>query len=193
MVSTPSGDITTLLVRWADGDRASLEKLVPLVYHELHRLAGLYMRGERSGHPLQTTALVHEAYLRLHKAPGIPWQSRRHFYAVAARCMRQILVDFARARRQRKRDGGVRVELDETLALTASRSVEIVTLDDALTTLASLDQRQSRIVELRFFGGLTEKEIADVLHVSPRTVSSQWRMARSWLLRELSRDAADDA
>jgi len=156
------------------------------VYQELHRLAGIYMRGERSGHPLQTTALVNEAYLRLHKVEGIRWRNRTHFYAVAARAMRRVLVDFARARHQQKRDGGQRIELDEALTIREERSDAVIALDDALTILATLDQRQSQIVELRFFGGLTEREIAEVLHVSPRTVSGEWRLARSWLLRELN-------
>jgi RNA polymerase sigma factor (TIGR02999 family) len=179
-------DLTTLLALWNEGDRTALERLVPLVYEELHRIAGMYMRGERAGHPLQTTALVHEAYLRLEKTDGIRWQNRAHFYAVAARAMRHILIDFARARRQQKRNGGRQVDLDEALTIAAERSEDFIAIDDALTTLAKLDRRQSQIVELRFFGGLTEQAIADVLQVSPRTVSTEWRLARSWLLRELS-------
>ena len=192
MTSPPDG-ITRLLARWSDGDGTALEKLVPLVYQELHRLAGRYMRGERPGHPLQTTALVNEAYLRLRHADGVRWQNRRHFYAVAARAMRRVLVDFARARRQQKRDGGHRVELDEAMTVSAECGADVIALDDALTTLETLDQRQSQIVELRFFGGLTELEIAGLLDVSPRTVYGEWRLARSWLLRELSRDDARDA
>ena len=178
-------EITTLLARWNEGDCTALERLVPLVYQELHRLAGVYMRGERAGHPLQTTALVNEAYLRLQSAAGVRWQNRAHFYAVAARAMRHILIDFARARQQRKRDGGRQVDLNEALTVAAERCFDFIALDDALTTLAKLDPRQSQIVELRFFGGLTEQAIAEVLQVSPRTVSSEWRQARSWLLREL--------
>ena len=187
-----SHEITTLLALWNDGDRTALERLAPIVYQELHRLAGIYMRSERSDHPLQTTALVNEAYLRLHKTKGVRWQNRAHFYAVAARAMRNILVDVARARQQQKRDGGLRVELCEALTVGAERSADVIALDDALMTLAKLDQRQCQIVELRFFGGLTELEIAEALHVSPRTVSGEWRVARSWLLRELRRDDADD-
>jgi RNA polymerase sigma factor (TIGR02999 family) len=182
-----------LLASWTSGDQTAFEELVPLVYEELHRLAGRYMRGERPDHPLQTTALVNEAYLRLQRAEGIQWQNRGHFFAVAARAMRRVLVDFARARRQQKSDGGRQIDLDEALNVRDNRSAEVIALDDALSTLAQLDERQSRIVELRFFGGLTEIEIAEVLNVSPRTVSGEWRLARSWLLRELSRGDAGDA
>jgi RNA polymerase sigma factor (TIGR02999 family) len=151
------------------------------------------MGAERSGHLLQTTALVNEAYLRLHDTDRIHWQDRNHFYAVAARAMRRVLVDCARARKQHKRNGGRQVSLDEALTIGSDRSADIVALDDALTTLAQLDRRQSQIVELRFFGGLTEPQIAGVLGISPRTVSSEWRLARSWLLRALNGDDARDA
>lgn len=191
-MASSSDDITGWLARWNNGDETALEKLAPLVYQELHRLASRYMCGERSGHLLQTTALVNEAYLRLHETNRIHWQDRNHFYAVAARAMRRVLVDFARARNQHKRNGGRQVSLDEALAIGGDRSADIVALDDALTTLAKVHQRQSQIVELRFFGGLTEPHIARVLGVSPRTVSSDWRMARSWLLRELNGDDARD-
>jgi RNA polymerase sigma factor (TIGR02999 family) len=186
-VTLLSHEITTLLALWNQGDRTALERLVPLVYQELHRLAGMHMRGERPGHPLQTTALVNEAYLRLQKADGVRWQNRAHFYAVAARAMRHILIDFARAQHQQKRDGGRQVDVDQALTIATERCVDFIALDDALTALAKLDHRQSQIVELRFFGGLTELAIAEVLQVSPRTVSSDWRLARSWLLRELNR------
>jgi RNA polymerase sigma factor (TIGR02999 family) len=192
-VASSSDGITGWLARWKDGDETAFEKLVPLVYQELHRLASRYMRGERSGHLLQTTALVNEAYLRLHDTDRIHWQDRNHFYAVAARAMRRVLVDFARAHKQHKRNGGRQVSLDEALTIGSDRSADIVALDDALTTLAKVHQRQSQIVELRFFGGLTEPHIARVLAVSPRTVSSDWQMARAWLLRELNRDDAGDA
>jgi RNA polymerase sigma-70 factor, ECF subfamily len=191
-VASSSDGITGWLARWNDGDETAFEKLVPLVYQELHRLASRHMRGERSGHLLQTTALVNEAYLRLHKTDRMHWQDRNHFYAVAARAMRRVLVDFARARKQHKRNGGRQVSLDEALTVGSDRSADIVALDDALTTLAKVHQRQSQIVELRFFGGLTEPHIARVLGVSPRTVSSDWRMARSWLLRQLNGDDARD-
>jgi RNA polymerase sigma factor (TIGR02999 family) len=186
-------DITGWLARWNDGDETALERLVPLVYQELHRLASRYMRGERAGHLLQTTALVNEAYLRLHDTNRILCQDRNHFYAVAARAMRRVLVDFARARKQHKRNGGRQVSLDEALTIDRDRSAVVVALDDALTTLTTLDRRQSQIVELRFFGGLTEPHIARVLGISPRTVSSEWRLARSWLLRELNGDDARGA
>jgi RNA polymerase sigma factor (TIGR02999 family) len=192
-VASSSDDITGWLARWRDGDETALERLVPLVYQELHRLASRYMRGERSGHLLQTTALVNEAYLRLHETNRIEWQDRNHFYATAARAMRRVLVDFARARKQHKRNGGCQVSLDEALTIDGDRSADVVALDDALTTLAKLDRRQSQIVELRFFGGLTEPHIARVLGISPRTVSSEWRLARSWLLRELNRADTRDA
>jgi RNA polymerase sigma-70 factor, ECF subfamily len=191
-VASSSDGVTGWLARWNDGDETAFEKLVPLVYQELHRLASRYMRGERSGHLLQTTALVNEAYLRLRDTDRIHWQDRNHFYAVAARAMRRVLVDFARARKQHKRNGGRQVSLDEALTIGSDRSADIVALDDALKTLAKVHQRQSQIVELRFFGGLTEPHIARVLGVSPRTVSSDWRMARSWLLRELNGDDARD-
>ena len=192
-MASSSDDITGWLARWQGGDETALEKLVPLIYQELHRLASRYMRSERSGHLLQTTALVNEAYLRLHETNRMHFQDRNHFYAIAARAMRRVLVDFARARKQHKRNGGRQVSLDEALTIGNDRSADIVALDDALTTLAKLDRRQSEIVELRFFGGLTETRIARVLGVSARTVSSEWRMARSWLLRELNGDDARDA
>jgi RNA polymerase sigma factor (TIGR02999 family) len=192
-VASSSDDITGWLARWNEGDETALEGLVPLVYQELHRVASRYMRGERPGHQLQTTALVNEAYLRLHETNRMRWQDRNHFYAVAARAMRRVLVDFARARRQHKRNGGRQVSFGEALTIGDDRSADVVALDDALTTLARLDRRQSQIVELRFFGGLTERNIARVLGVSPRTVSSEWRLARSWLLRELNGDDARDA
>ncbi|MCI0389306.1 MAG: sigma-70 family RNA polymerase sigma factor [Acidobacteria bacterium] len=181
-------EITNLLLAWGDGDRCALEKLTPLVYQELHRLAQCYLRGERAGHTLQTTALVHEAYLRLIDVNRVRWESRTHFFAISAQLMRQILVDFARSRRSLKHGGGAQqVALDEALTIAPERGAELVAIDDALTALAKLDQRQSKVVELRFFGGLTEAEIAEVLQVSPRTVSSDWSLARSWLLREMSK------
>jgi RNA polymerase sigma-70 factor (ECF subfamily) len=168
--------------------------LTPLVYRELHRLAQVYMRGERVGHALQTTALVNEAYLRLIETECQSWQNRAHFYAAAAKLMRHILVDFARSRDRIKRGGGLeQVSLDEALTITADYTAEFLNLDEALTTLSKLDERQSQVVELRFFAGLTEAEIAEVLKVSERTVQSDWRQARSWLLRELRREKRDDA
>jgi len=193
MSTPPTHEITQWLVGWSDGDPSALEKLTPLVYRELHRLAQAYMRGERPGHTLQTTALVNEAYVRLIDADRMGWQNRAHFYGVAAKLMRHILVDFARSRDQVKRGGGVEpLPLDEAWTITTDRTAELVNLDDALTALEKLDARQSRIVELRFFGGLTEPEIAEVLKVSPRTVNSDWSLARAWLLRELGQSARDD-
>jgi len=197
MVSGPlTHEITQWLAGWSNGDRSALEKLTPLVYRELHRLAQAYMRGERPGHSLQTTALVNEAYLRLIDIQQMDWRNRAHFYAVAAQLMRHILVDFARSRNQQKRGGGwEEVSLDQVVTIHSDGSADLadlLDLDEALTSLAKLDERQSRIVEMRFFGGLTETEIAEVLHVSPRTVQSDWNLARSWLLRELSRDKRDD-
>jgi RNA polymerase sigma factor (TIGR02999 family) len=194
-VSTPSThEITEWLTNWNKGDRLALEKLTPLVYHELHRLAQTYMRGERSGHTLQTTALVNEAYVRLIDTTRMNWQNRAHFYAVAAKLMRHILVDFARSRSNLKRGGDApQVSLDEALTVSEKRSNEVVELDHALSALAELDERQSQVVELRFFGGMTEAEIAEVLQVSPRTVSNDWSLARAWLLRELSKNKSDDA
>jgi RNA polymerase sigma-70 factor (ECF subfamily) len=188
-VSTPlQQEITQWLLSWRNGDHTALDKLTPLVYQELHRLAKAYMRGERAGHTLQTTALVNEAYLRLIGSDGMDWQNRAHFYAVAAKLMRHILVDFARSRDQLKRGGDwEQVSLDEALTIPMDRTAALLELDEALTALAKLDERQSRVVELRFFGGLTEPEIAEVLQVSPRTVNADWSMARSWLLSELSR------
>ena len=187
-------EITQWLTDWSNGDRSALEKLTPVVYRELHRLAQAYMRGERVGHTLQTTALVNEAYLRLIEPECQSWQNRAHFYAAAAKLMRHILVDFARSRDRIKRGGGLeQVSLDETLTITADHTAELLDLDEALTTLSKLDERQSRVVELRFFAGLTEEGIAEVLNVSQRTVQSDWRQARSWLLHELSREKRDDA
>jgi RNA polymerase sigma-70 factor, ECF subfamily len=194
MSDPPTHEITQWLTDWSNGDRSALEKLTPQVYRELHRLAQAYMRGERVGHALQTTALVNEAYLRLIEAERQDFQNRAHFYAVAAKLMRHILVDFARSRDRIKRGGAVeQVSLDEALTITADHSAELLELDEALTTLSKLDERQSQVVELRFFGGLTEPEIAEVLKVSERTIQSDWRLARSWLLRELSGEKRDDA
>jgi RNA polymerase sigma factor (TIGR02999 family) len=187
-VSEPgSADVTSLLVAWSEGDEAALARLVPLVYAELHRLAHQYMRAERPGHTLQTTALVHEAYLRLVDTNRIRWESRAQFLGVAAQAMRRILVDTARARGAHKRgDRAPHVPLDTVAIPAPERDASLVALDAALTTLAAVDERKSRVVELRYFGGLTEAETAAVLHVSPATVERDWRVAKAWLLRELS-------
>ncbi len=182
--------ISQLLQRWSQGDRAALDELLPLVYDELHRIAHRYLAQQAPGHTLQTTALLHEAYLRLVGQDGKHWENRAHFFGVAAQAMRHILVDYARAQGREKRGGGAqRISLDDGLAMGAEQSREITALHDALTELAKLDARQSRIVELRFFGGLTEPEIATLLQVSPRTVSSDWRLARAWLLRQIDQTA----
>lgn len=192
MAFTAPQEITALLRAWNGGDAAALEKLTPLVYQELRRLAHRHLARERGGHSLQTSALVNEAYLRLVDARQVSWQDRAHFFSVSARLMRQILVDFARQRASLKRGGAVSlIALEDTpkqgLDIAHTRSAELVALDDALNVLATLHERQSQIVELRFFGGLSEVEIAEVLHVSERTVRSDWRIARAWLQRELTR------
>ena len=181
-------EITQLLVAWGAGDESALEELAPLVHAELRRLAHRYMGGERAGHTLQTTALVNEAYLRLIDWKSVRWQSRAHFFGVSAQLMRRILVDFARARGYRKRGGGTpRVALDEAAAVSDERGADLLALDEALRALAELDPRQSKVVELRFFGGLTVEEAAEVLKVSPATVERDWSFARAWLHRELSK------
>jgi RNA polymerase sigma-70 factor (ECF subfamily) len=187
-VPTPApSDITSLLLAWSEGDEAALAELVPRVHAELRRLAHRQMRGERPGGTLQTTALINEAYLRLVDTNGIRWESRGHFLAVAAQAMRRILVDAARAREAGKRGGGtLRVPLEGVDLPTAGRDASVVALDDALTALAALDPRKCRVVELRFFGGLTVAETAAVLRVSEETVHRDWHVAKAWLLRELS-------
>jgi RNA polymerase sigma factor (TIGR02999 family) len=187
MTQAYSAEVTGLLVAWSDGDQAALEKLMPLVYAELHRLARRYMRREHAGHTLQTSALVNEAYLRLIDARGVHWQNRTHFFAVSAQIMRRILVDFARAKQNLKRGAGARqVTLDEALIVSSEIGSDLLALDEALEILAMLNPRQSRVVELRYFGGLNEEEVAEVLKVSPRTVRHDWSLARAWLYRELS-------
>ena len=177
--------ITQMLVDWGNGDQAALEKLTPLVYTELHRLARRYM-GERPGHTLQTSALVNEAYIRLIDWKKIQWQNRAHFFAVSAQLMRRILVDFARTRNYAKRGGAVRnVSLEEATVISREKSGDIVALDDALDSLAQLNERQSRVVELRVFGGLTVEETAEALGISPRTVKREWSMAKAWLHKQI--------
>lgn len=178
--------ITQLLIAWGNGDQAALEELTPLVYKELHRLAKRYMSQERKGHTLQTSALVNEAFIRLIEWKNVRWQNRAHFFAVSAQLMRRILVDFARSRNYSKRGGEAqRLSLDETAFVSQERREDLVALDDALTGLAKLDERQSRVVELRFFGGLSLEETAEVLKVSVGTVRRDWSLARAWLHREL--------
>jgi RNA polymerase sigma factor (TIGR02999 family) len=180
-------EVTQLLVAWSHGDQAALDRLIPLVAAELHRLAHRYVRREPAGQTLETTALVNEAYLRLIDASQIEWHDRAHFFAVSATLMRRILVDHARARAYRKRGGGVvRVALDEERVVAAQPAANVVALDEALETLAAFDPQGARIVELRFFGGLSVDETAEVLGVSPRTVDRDWAAARLWLRRRLS-------
>ena len=180
------GAVTELLRAWSSGDEGALERLTPLVEAELRRLARSYMRRERRGHTLQTTALVNEAFLRLVGARSVGWQDRAHFLGIAARLMRRVLVDHARARGYRKRGGGAqRVTLDEGLIASPGPTLNVVALDRALEALAGVDARKTRVIELRFFGGLSVEETAEVLHVSTDTVKRDWRLAKLWLLREL--------
>jgi RNA polymerase sigma-70 factor (ECF subfamily) len=177
---------TGLLLKWGQGDETALNQLIPLVQRELHQIARRCMAGERGGHSLQATALVNEAYLRLINAKNVEWHDRAHFLAVAARVMRRILVDHARAHRAQKRGGpATRVTFDEALVVTNQPREDFVALDDALEVLATFDERKSRVVELRFFGGLSVEETASVLKVSPATVMGDWRLAKAWLQREM--------
>jgi RNA polymerase sigma factor (TIGR02999 family) len=181
-------DVTGLLVRWGQGDRAAIDELIPLVHRELHRIAQQYMAGERGAHTLQPTALVNEAYMRLVQVHRVNWKDRAHFFAMSARVMRRVLVDFARTRRYQKRGGGVSlVTFDEDLPVTDESAAGVVALDDALEALARLDERKSRIIELRFFAGLTVEESAEALDVSRDTILRDWRLAKAWLARELHR------
>ena len=194
MLKSSTMEITQLLLAWGKGEQAALEQLTPLVYDELHRLAHRYMGHERPGHTLQTSALVNEAYLRLIDSSHVRWQNRAHFFAVSAQLMRRILVDFARSRHNLKRGGDTRkVSLDEALLVSPESNTDLVALDDALKTLFSLDARQSQVVELRFFGGLSVEETAEVLHVSEGTVRRDWSLAKAWLHRELSNEDGDDS
>ncbi len=183
----PAEQVTQLLVAWSDGDESALDRLVPLVNAELRRLAHRYISGERVGHTLQTTALVNEAYLRLVDSSRVQWQNRAHFFAISAQLMRRVLVDYARARRSQKRGGEMtRVSLEGARPIAHEREPDLVALDEALSALAAVDHRKCRVVELRFFGGLSVEETAELLGVSPDTVMRDWRLAKSWLLRELS-------
>jgi RNA polymerase sigma factor (TIGR02999 family) len=194
-MGTPSSEeVTQLLVAWSKGDQAALDQLMPLVYRELHRLARRRLGRESAGHTLQTTALVHEAYLRLVGQKEAQWQNRAHFFAIAARMMRRILVDYARGRRYAKRGGAApKVSFDEMLPVSGGRAADVLVLDEALTTLAEIDPRKSKMVELRFFGGLSIEETAKVLGVSPGTVRRDWTLAKAWLQREIHKDAKDEA
>ena len=187
LMTPTSQEISQLLVAWGNGDQAARDELMPLVYEELRRLAHRYMDRERPGHTLQTSALVNEAYLRLIDQNDVHWQNRAHFFGIAAQMMRRILVDYARKRRYDKRGGGARtVPLDDAMIVSDERAADVVALDDALKSLAELDPRKSQIVELRFFGGLSIEETAEVLAVSPGTVMRDWTLAKAWLRREMT-------
>jgi RNA polymerase sigma factor (TIGR02999 family) len=181
-------EVTGLLKAWSGGDQAALERLADQVYDELRRIARRYMRNERAGNTLQTTALVNEVYLRLVDVKNVDWQHRAQFFAISAQMMRRVLVDAARARGSRKRGGGaVKVNIDETAVLTPQPDASIMALDEALEVFSRVAPRQAKVVELRYFGGLSEEEIVEVLRISPRTVRRDWDFAKAWLMRELSR------
>lgn len=185
MTST-SNEVTQLLVEWGQGDQQALNQLMPLVYNELHRIAARYLRRERAGHTLQSTALINEAYLRIVNINEITWQNRAHFFGVAAQIMRRLLVDHARSKLYAKRGGGAaRVTLDEAIVGAAEREVDLLALDSALQLLAEIDPQQNRIIELRFFGGLTIEETAEVLGISTATVKRDWKMAKAWLFGKI--------
>jgi len=188
MAIPTSQEVTRLLIAWGEGDQTALDEVLPLIYQELRRMARRHLGRERGGHTLQTTALVHEAYLRLIDQKAVAWQNRAHFFAIAAQMMRRILVDHARARHYQKRGGGIqRVSFDEALVVSDERAAEVVALDEALTGLAEFDPRKSQIVELRFFGGLSIEETAEVLGVSPGTVMRDWTLAKTWLQRAINK------
>jgi RNA polymerase sigma factor (TIGR02999 family) len=180
-------DVTELLQRWSDGDSSALEDLTPVIYDELHRIARRYMNRERENHTLQTTALVNEAYMRLIQWKSAKWQNRAHFFGVSAQLMRRILVDFARKRPKVSGEVVHHVSLDGAFEISTGKDADIVALDEALTTLAGFDERKAKIVELRFFGGLSVEETAEVIHVAPITVHREWQKAKAWLYRELAR------
>ena len=183
-----SAEITGLLRAWSGGDQAALDRLAALVYDELHRMARRYMRNERTANTLQTTALVNEVYLRLVDVKNVDWQQRAQFFAITAQMMRRILVDAARARGSHKRGGGAaKVNVDETPVMSPERDSSLLALDEALEAFSTVAPRQAKLVELRYFGGLSEEEIVEVLKISPRTVRRDWEFAKSWLMRELSR------
>ena len=189
--SFPPHEITQLLAEWSDGNQGALDKLYPLVYKELRRLAHGYLRRERKGHTLQTTALINEAYLRLVDQKHVHWANRSHFFGISAQIMRRILIDHARRYAYSKRGGGAqRISLDETAVVAKERARELLLLDEALNSLAKIDPRRSHVVELRYFGGLSNEEIAGVLKISENTVTRDWNMARAWLYQELSGSVA---
>ena len=187
--SPPPQDVTQLLIDWGNGNHVALDQLMPLVYTELRELARRYIRRERPEHTLETTALIHEAYLRLVDQSQVSWENHAHFFGIAARLMRQILIEHARRRARAKRGGGAgKISLDEAATVSQARAAELLALDDALARLAAIDLRKSQVVELRFFGGLSVEEAAQVLHVAPNTVLRDWRMAKAWLHREISHE-----
>jgi RNA polymerase sigma-70 factor (ECF subfamily) len=192
--STPSPHkVTELLIAWGNANQDALEQLFPLVYEELRRLAHRYMRRESPGHSLQTTAVVHEAYLRLIDQKHVQWQNRAHFFAIAAQMMRRILITHAQSHAYAKRGGGaLKVSLDEAAVLSRERAGELIALDEALKGLTAIDPRRSQVVELRFFGGLSNEEIAEVLKISPNTVTRDWNVAKAWLYREMSKEREDE-
>lgn len=191
-MSTPSShEVTALLIDWSSGNKAALDRLMPLVDRELHRLAHHYMQQERPGHTLQTTALVNEAYLKLIDQRQVHWKNRAHFFALSAQLMRRILVDHARKRKYAKRGGDARrISFDEVMAVSPARSADLIALDDALEKLAAIDARKGKVVEMRFFGGLSVEETAEALGVSPLTVKRDWKMAKAWLYNSLNHDDA---
>lgn len=192
MAESFGNDVTALLVEWRRGDEDALARLIPLVYQELRRLANYFMRGERQEHTLQATALVHEVYLRLVDKKEIDWQDRAHFFAIGAQVMRRMLVDHARAHRAAKRGGNeIKLALNEAIGIARQPDVELTALDDALQSLAKFDARKSKIVELRFFGGLNVEETAEVVGISTATVKREWRMAKAWLFGEITRNAGN--
>lgn len=193
MDSSPN-EITRLLIDWSNGNDQALDKLLPLVYDELHQMAGRYMSRQNPGHTLQTTALINEAFLKLVGHEDKQWQNRSHFFGVAAQAMRHILVDYARSKRYAKRGGSaVTVPLDDALSISAERAGELIALDEALNQLAKIDPRKCKVVELRYFGGLSVEETAEVLKVAKITVMRDWSMAKSWLHNQLNKESEDDA
>src|SRR5438128_3316011 len=189
MAGTSPQEVTRLLLDWSNGNQAALDRLMPLVDRELHRLAHHYMRNEKPGHTLQTTALVNEAYLRLIDQRHVHWKNRAHFFALSAQLMRRILVDHARKRQYEKRGGGAqKISFDETMVVSQERGADLIALDEALNKLAAIDERKSKVVELRFFGGLSVEETAEALHISAVTVMREWSMAKAWLYNSLSNE-----
>ena len=189
---SPQHEITELLAEWREGNQSALDNLYPLVYDELHRLARRYMSRERKGHTLQTTALINEAYVRLVDQKNVQWANRSHFFAISAQIMRRILIDHARRHAYAKRGGGAQqVSLEEAATVTPEQGLELIRLDEALKSLAEMDPRRSQVVEMRYFGGLNNEEIAGVLHISENTVTRDWNMARAWLYQQLTGSGAN--